>query len=367
MLRGPDRTIHARVGLAALTMVTAVWSGYFAWQRQAPPGTAAKSDRVAAAVARQQLHSAPLDAAALRQLAEASEQDLTLQRELYALSERVSRRDTASQVWLLEDAAARGDLAATLARYDVLLMTRSALHKPLFEVLGRALGEPAVRTGLAPYAARPWLPALIRHAVAEPGQAGAALAAAKVTGLLRSPEARRTLAAGLIAGLVADREMAAAAALADRVAGPGWRTFGFSAAALDELLGPLAWQLSSGAVAGGGEGRAADDLSVDTAPGQAVFAAQRTTLLPPGHYRLRYRIVAADAPGAGVIWQASCLGAPDRGRFVDARAAAVPGRVEVAFEIPTSCPAQHWALLAEGADGQIGGQLYLGEADLVPQ
>jgi hypothetical protein len=74
--------------------------------------------------------------------------DRAAARRLFAYNERLSRRDLATQLWAIEDAVARGDVAGALRHYDIALRTSPESAELLFPVLTSASADAAVRTGL---------------------------------------------------------------------------------------------------------------------------------------------------------------------------------------------------------------------------
>lgn len=69
-------------------------------------------------------------------------------RRLFLHSERLSRRNLITQLWAIEDAVARDDVAGALRHYDIALRTAPRMAEVLFPVLKSASTDPAIRTGL---------------------------------------------------------------------------------------------------------------------------------------------------------------------------------------------------------------------------
>lgn len=111
----------------------------------------------------------PLDASAIRNLGFVAElgRDRERARKLINLAERVSRRDAATQIWLIEDAARNGDVARTLRHYDIALKTSLEVQPLLFGTLANALSEPQVARALVPLIRpRPsWLYAFVAQTI----------------------------------------------------------------------------------------------------------------------------------------------------------------------------------------------------------
>lgn len=66
-------------------------------------------------------------------------------RRLFSYAQRLSRRELQVQIWAIEDAVARGDVADALTHYDIALRTSFKAHDLLFPILGTAIADPVVR------------------------------------------------------------------------------------------------------------------------------------------------------------------------------------------------------------------------------
>ncbi len=82
-------------------------------------------------------------------------------------AEQLSRRDLATQFWLIDEATARLDMTGALRHYDVALRTSSLAPSVLFPILGKAMDEPEVVDALADTlaAAPPWRGAFLNDAI----------------------------------------------------------------------------------------------------------------------------------------------------------------------------------------------------------
>ena len=129
------------------------------------PATLAKVE----AMAKQSLRGGALNPVAIRLLGYVADVrgDQKKARELMLLSQKVSRRDFGTQLWLIEDAVARGDKKQALYHYDIALRTTPSSFPILLPTLVGALDDPEVRSGLAPYvkAAPGWLPSFLGEAI----------------------------------------------------------------------------------------------------------------------------------------------------------------------------------------------------------
>ncbi|MDE2041506.1 MAG: hypothetical protein KGJ05_00325, partial [Alphaproteobacteria bacterium] len=130
-----------------------------------PPGAFAD-------MARASLQVEALNAPALRilGLAAAAGGDQAKATQLMGLAQAVTRRDGATQLWFINQAAQQGDIKAALAHYDKALRVNAAIQPQLFPTLGQALANPAVRTAMVPYIKSPpnWMAAFVTSTLAQP-------------------------------------------------------------------------------------------------------------------------------------------------------------------------------------------------------
>ncbi|RYF16140.1 MAG: hypothetical protein EOO77_12705, partial [Oxalobacteraceae bacterium] len=92
--------------------------------------------------------------------------DLAGARRAFAYAETLSRRDSITQMWAIEDAVARGDVSGAMQHYDIALRVNPKLGGLLFPVLAAASSVPAVQSELVrTLAARPlWADSFVNFA-----------------------------------------------------------------------------------------------------------------------------------------------------------------------------------------------------------
>jgi Tfp pilus assembly protein PilF len=121
--------------------------------------------RGAEALARDSLQRRPLNPVALRALALAAIRrgETIKAKQLLLLAERHSRRDTPTQILLIEFAVNDGDVSSALRHYDRALLVSTSSAKLLLPVLASASKDQEVRLQLGPILARrpEWLPLFI--------------------------------------------------------------------------------------------------------------------------------------------------------------------------------------------------------------
>lgn len=352
---------------AAVGLALAAW----AWQAGQPMPASAKLpsslNADAAEAARAALRVQPLNGPALRDLAIATDEDLTDGGRLIALAGQVTRRDPATQLILLETSTGTGDIRAALAHYDALLSTYPVLQAKLLETLSGALPEPEIAQEVLRYSDRPWFLSLLETTAGNPGGADIALSLTQKANILRNPQNQDRLAPRLIQTLAQAGRYDQARTIANAVGQAGWEKLGFSAASTDTRLGNFAWQLAA-TPSVRAEWREPSTFAVSLEPGRRVQVAYRTTSLDPGAYRLSFAIEAPSPPGAAIQWLVNCSDAA--ATEIGSYSFPVPSSrtvVDRMLTIPGSCPQQNWALVAEALDAQIPSQALISQLDLVRQ
>lgn len=324
--------------------------------------------RKVARSARAALREEPLDPIALRSLALAfATSDQIQAQRLLDLAHRVSRRDTATEMALLDRAVMHGDYRAAFAHVDHALSVNPESGEPLFVPLAAILTDPRARAELSRHAARPWFTRYLAAALgtsAVTGEAARLLLEARVD--LSDPQ-DPTLARAL-GQLASVGRHELARQLVHDLAGidqASFAAFGLSAFTLDQRLVPYAWRLPSGSArAGWTDGRGID---FELEPEARAILLERLTTLSAGRYALIQEIGEAGAGTAPLLsWELAC-----RAPGVDARAWAQPVplgqrlvRYRSAVTIPAGCDTQVWRLRALAPDRQTPATFRLARLDL---
>lgn len=270
---------------------------------------------------------------------------------------KLSRRDPQTQIWMIEDAVARGDIPGALHQYDIALRTKPVLAGTLFPVLAAASGEPAVRVELIrTLAHKPqWAPDFIHYAAGN------------------SPDPQSLVA--LFVGL--HRAGVATPARASNFA-------------IDALIGKNkaneAWTYYSALHPGASRSRSRDPqfamppgegshldwtmtdsgtITTTIEPGGFDYAApagmggtilEQVQLLPAGSYQLTGRsrniVVAGDA---NPYWTLVCADGRELGRINIPASTETAGSFAGRFTVPETCPVQTLRLVVRPSD-TIAGQ-----------
>jgi hypothetical protein len=123
------------------------------------------------ALSRNALHHDPtaVIAAATLGMNMATKGDAASARRLLAYAQMLSRRSIQTQLWSIQDAVERGDVAGALRWYDITLRNTPAMGDMLYPVLMQAARDPAIRDALVrTLAEKPlWADSYITYAAAQ--------------------------------------------------------------------------------------------------------------------------------------------------------------------------------------------------------
>lgn len=293
-------------------------------------------------------------------------------RRLFAYAETLSRRDLQTQLWAIEDAVGRGNVAEALRHYDIALRTSKKASDVLYPVLAAAIAEPAIRTNLVATLARQpaWGPSFVDFAAgkgADPMSIADLFVALRRAGVGVSDEATAQAINGLIgAGRVdaAWRYYALVRPGADRRQSRDPR---FTA----ELTTPSVFDwtpINDGNVSTSiqrGPTGGIFDFAVPASGGGILL--QQVQLLPPGLYRLEGHSSGVEQPKDSLpYWVLTCRGGQEAGRVVVSNSAQSSGKFAGQFRITPSCPLQTLFLVARPSDMVSGLSGQIDRVRLVP-
>ena len=338
------------------------------------PATLAKVE----AMAKQSLRGGALNPVAIRLLGYVADVrgDEKKARELMLLSHKVSRRDFGTQLWLIEDAVARGDKKQALYHYDIAMRTTPSGHAILFPTLIGALSDPEVRVSLAPHikAAPQWLPAFLGEAISTiENPANLADVLVKAGGLPDNDE-YRSYPNSLLAQLAAKNRFPAFRQYYLSLRGTSAATFASAAFNKDtvNLRYPAAgWQITENPAFGGSFSQADKNgrhsLSAFTGTGERGELMRKYVFLKPGNYRFVARHNSQEtAADAELKWELQCiLAAGNVAKWVVAGPVRQGSFVaEQDFSIGTECPNQLLMLQVAGGSGQLGAEFTVRSVDI---
>lgn len=345
-------------------------------QRQ-DPATLAKVE----AMARQSLRGGALNPAAIRLLGYVADArgDTKTARDLMLLSQRVSRRDFGTQLWLIEDAVARNDKAAAIYHYDIAMRTTPGSFPILFPTLTGALDDPEVRVALAPIVrqAPVWLPAYLGSAInsiANPANLADVLVKA---GRLPDEENYRNMSNALLAQLAAKNKFPAFQQY--YLSLKGGNKAAFQSASLTKATVNLAypaagWQAFETAGVGGAfsqpDATGRFSLAAFAGSGERGEVMRKLLFLEPGSYRFQAQYAALEAVSdAEIRWDLQCITpAGNVGKwFVDTPIRRGNFAQMQDFTVGNDCRAQLLILQAAGGSNQLGAEFTLRSVDVTPK
>lgn len=306
-------------------------------------------------LARAALLNDPTNVAALRILGfAASEKD---QLSIFELSNRLSRRDLATQLWLIEYYVGRDDAARALTHYDAALRTSTVAPQLLFPVLAKASGDETLAPQIATVLAKrpPWAMAFLNEILFSSPSPDTLLTIFKQVAK-SGPKLPQTVADGLTARMLRDyrfdlvRDAYFVAGGTDKSVGTRVKNGNFSS---DQTLLPFDWTFTADEKIDAGRSPSeivANDLRLVVQVTQANTgeAARQLLMLPPGRYALTS--TAGSVPSqklAQLAWQMTCAtqtGAKFHEMILPPSANSGL-RSKSEFSVPSSnCPAQWLSL-----------------------
>ena len=283
---------------------------------------------------------------------------------LFLFSQRLSRRDLPTQLWMIEWRVTQNDVAGALRHYDIALRTSPSSSELLLPILVAATSERQVIDPLAVVLRRdpPWSRLFYtRFAEGAPSPENAVRLLAQI-GRDRGFSNREALVP--LVARFAERGHGAAALQVYRLVGGGdggapslIRNGGFER---PNVVPPLDWQLSEEAEYGAvqepihnaGQGMV---LNIRAESGAGGTLARQMLVLRPGAYRLRLQGGrVADRSPARLYWSIRCVGGSGE-PLLDSGFS--PGAVAATFRVPANrCQAQ-WldiGVLADSGEQGVG-------------
>jgi hypothetical protein len=288
--------------------------------------------------------------------------DIAGARRLFAYSDRLSRRDLITRLWLIEDAVARDNAAEALHHYDVALRTNKAAPDILFPVLATASNDPVIAAALVKtLSARPaWAVPFLWFASGHSGDPGATARLFADLHRAKVPVSQEAQAS-LINALIDDRDLQGAwsyyalvrkGADRRRLRDPEF-------AAMLETPSRLDWvpaNNDTGLSATIQPGARGGILDFSVPPSMGGEMVQQMQLLPPGEYIMDGHSLEVDqGPGALPYWLLKCAAdGRELGRVIVSNSAENGGRFAGRFTVPADCTAQYLVLVARASDGMTG-------------
>lgn len=310
-------------------------------------------------IARNGLRLAPtaVSAAAALGLGAEIQGDKTAARRYFAYAQSLSRRDRVTQLWAIEDAVRRSDVAGTLAQYDITLRTLPKLAPILYPVLAQASVDTDVRSGLIKTLSKKpiWSADFINFVSSDSG-VPVSTASVLMTALQVAHVAIPNKAVNAVITRLFDSGNIAGAWELYKVVNPSTssvRSRDPRFARASDTVSPFDWVPvdSDGITAGIGS----NAFNYSVAAGSGGVMLRQVELLPPGRYLLTGRTQDIDQPSeARPYWQLTCRGGNELGRLTLPNSRDSNGVFSARFAVPLGCPVQVLSLIAVPGDA-IGG------------
>jgi len=327
------------------------------------------SDRSPAAVARARelaeaaLRREPVNVAAARTMAVVStlSGDGTKGEQYLILAERLSRRDVATQVMLLESEVRRNNIPGALLHYDRAMRVSTDARETLLPIMVQAAAEPAIANGVGRLLdpRPPWWFPFAEHLVSESNAPGSVIFLLGKLRLDPRNDRERSLVVLALRRMVEAGAFASAERLYRQTGGsaPGAggnfvRNGGFDAPDLG--LPPFDWlyvnESGLGAYRENDVARGGFVLRLSAETERSGEVARQLLTLPPGHYRMDAVVGSAEA-GSQSRLAVRCAG--EGGAALVTLPFAVAGSAGAplggTFQVPAANCGAQWLSVGAGA------------------
>ena len=279
---------------------------------------------------------------------------------IFAYITQLSRRELRSQIWAIEQAVTRGDIADALRNYDIALRTSKDAPKFLFPPLTASLSEPLIRSELLKiFQTRPvWQPSFFDYASSSTSEP---------VGMIKLFEEGRRFdlevsdnqRIALIAALISNDQWEEAwnfyrtfrpDARREHLRDPEFTLQTDNRSAFDWLVDtntPL-----SVAILQDESGGMLDFAVPPSVGGQIVSQIQ---LLPAGVYRLQGQSQGLVGASASLpYWKLACYDGRELGRINLANTIKASGAFSGQLTVPADCSVQRLSLVARPTDDIMG-------------
>ena len=290
---------------------------------------------------------------------------------LFRASERLSRRDLQTQLWLIEKAVARNDIGGALRHYDIALRTSALAPVILHPILIGALGDPNLVRPLAGVLGKKpnWRFRFLTEAVGSSAPTGALVTLGRElrrAGAPLEPEIERLLELRL---LNEKRFEALAEMYRARGGVMAGRRLNDPSFTETRDLFPFGWVFAETAdlSAQREPGPAGGGLAFEARAGAAGEVARQVLMLPVGRYRLSWTATLAGGSEAQPRWALYCLEGSNR-ELVRPIPSGSGATRSVSFAVPAAdCAAQAVTLSIPVNDAPVGVSGRIEHVEIQPQ
>lgn len=284
---------------------------------------------------------------------------------LLGLANRISRRDLQSNLWFIETAVQRQDIAGALKYYDFALRTQEASQTLLFSTLTQALTEREIRIAFAPYvhARPPWLRDMLTYAIDNSDRPEHIADAVRLGGGLPKGKEFTGLQQTLIRRMIETAEFDAAKNFYLSLPGvkPDTLTsLSMTRETTDPNTFPLTWGGMKTATIDGAFGDLGpggrQSLTGTATSGERGVVARKILFLTPGFYEVRsVRDTTSMSADSLATMTTTCLSQNAvhqiwSGDFKSRNAFPI-------LTVPADCATQSFDIVLDGGNGQIGTEI----------
>ena len=297
--------------------------------------------------------------------------------QLILMAQRLSRRESGAQMWLVEANARRNDTKQTLVHYDVALRVRPDNSLILFPRLAAAIEDAEIRAALKPYirAKNGWGERFIADALNLNTNLPALAAVMIDSGGIPDPRANRELQTTLIGRLVDGGYYQDARRLFLTMRGASAKRLtstAFDPVDRTGIHGPIGWQMIEEADGGGGFTGAAEQgdlaLEIFTNADNTRPVARKLLYLAAGNYNFAVDVARLQTdPGGYLRWQLRCMRGVGADKPLIWSVQGVERNIRSTVAIPAACPVQMLELVAAGGQGQSGIEATIRSVKIAPQ
>lgn len=318
----------------------------------------------------------PISAKAVRQLGILAETDGNKAQaaSLMALSNKLSRRDFLTRLWLIEYEVNRDNVEGILRHYDIALRTNVDNRPLLFSQLVSALEDPVLRTSVGRMVAQrpPWTEQFVYYAVTNSPQTRYVSDMLIASGNLAAEGSGGETKRQMLVRLLEQSEFDAIRRF--YLVLPGARqeqmvSLSFREDGSEPKAPPVTWEaLQTGRVEGAissDPGGVAASLRVYAGPSERGLAARKILYLAPGRYGAKARAAFESMPADGGGWLVvTCVEGGNRAEIW--RGSLRNPAAWPAIAVPSTCPFQEFAIEAAGGGSQAGGEFSVTQLALRP-
>jgi hypothetical protein len=328
-------------------------------------------------LAERALQTQSLNANAIRLLALSAQSQGKMARanQLIALATKVTRRDSLTQLWLVQQALDQNNAPKAMKHFDVVLRTNAKAQTYLFPQLAELLEYEDFQIAFKPYLSvdRPWLGPFLSYVIWNTEETPLlAMAIGRTKGMPASDQQYRSYETQIIGRLVGKQYYEDARQFYMTLKGADENSFasiGLNPRSTDAKFAPFNWRLDSDAGIGAyvRTNRKYTELFASASDVASGVVAQKLLYLLPGNYIFKQQSdIAVQGAGASASWVIRCMTEGDsRIAWTYPLTKAVNGKlVSVPVQIPNGCNYQFIELAVVGGTDPDGIELTVSRLSL---